>query len=60
LISAAMATTTPSSNAGICIPPTTMRTFSVPGSPAASGWVSAVTSAGSAAPGLFATPGLGQ
>lgn len=57
-VSAAQPTTgTPAT--GICIPSGAVRTFSTPGAPTY-GWLSAVTSAGSAAPGLFATPGFGQ
>ena len=44
---------------GLCLPAGAVRTFGMPGAPTL-GWVSAVTSAGSAAPGLFATPGFGQ
>jgi hypothetical protein len=41
--------------AGLCIPNGMTRAFTVVGS--SFGWVSAVTSAGAAAPGLLATPG---
>jgi hypothetical protein len=44
---------------GFCLPAGASRVISVPGSAPATGWLSAVTSAGTAAPGLFATPGLG-
>ena len=56
LVSASQPTT--SLAGGICIPPSGVKAFLVPGTPTY-GWVSAVTSAGSAAPGLFATPGYG-
>lgn len=42
---------------GACLPPSAARAFDTPGS---NGWLSAVTSAGAAAPGIFATPGYGQ
>jgi hypothetical protein len=55
-VAAAMPTTgTPSY--GACLPPSAARSFDTPGS---NGWLSAVTSAGAAAPGLLATPGYGQ
>lgn len=57
-VSAAQPTTgTPAT--GICLPAGAVRVFGTPGAPTL-GWLSAVTSAGSAAPGLFATPGFGQ
>lgn len=43
---------------GLCLPNGTMRWVSIKSS-SDFGWVSAVTSAGTAAPGLFATPGQG-
>ncbi len=55
---AASVPTTATPGLGLCIPAGQMRSLSNPGGNA--GWLSAVTSAGSAAPGLFATPGLGQ
>lgn len=55
---AAAVPTTGTPAAGLCIPAGTQRPLTVPGSNY--GWLSAVTSAGAAAPGLFATPGLGQ
>jgi len=42
---------------GACLPPSAARSFDTPGS---LGWLSAVTSAGAAAPGVIATPGYGQ
>jgi len=58
-VAAAMPTTgTPT--AGLCLPAGSQRTLAVRGSPPGNGWLSAVTSAGAAAPGLFVTPGLGQ
>lgn len=55
-VQAAMPTTaTPAF--GFCLPPSGYRSFDTPGS---NGWLSAVTSAGAAAPGLLATPGYGQ
>ena len=45
---------------GLCLPAGAQRPFSAPGSPSATGWLSAVTSAGAAAPGILATPGFGQ
>jgi len=42
---------------GACLPPSGYRSFDTPGS---NGWLSAVTSAGAAAPGVLATPGYGQ
>jgi len=56
-VQAAMPTTSVPA-AGLCLPSGQHRTLRVPGSNY--GWLSAVTSAGSAAPGLFATPGVGQ
>lgn len=50
--------TTGAPAAGLCLPPSAYRTFSNQGGNY--GWLSAVTSAGSAAPGVFATPGFGQ
>ena len=44
--------------AGLSLPAGTQRTLSAPGSNF--GWLSAVTSAGAAVPGLFVTPGYGQ
>lgn len=55
-VAAAMPTTAAPAP-GACLPPSASRAFSVPGS---NGWLSAVTSAGAAAPGLLATPGFGQ
>ena len=55
---AASVPTTGAPGLGLCLPAGTQRTLSVPGSNF--GWLSAVTSAGAAAPGLYATPGLGQ
>ena len=55
---AAAVPTTGAPGFGLCIPAGVQRTLNVPGSNF--GWLSAVTSAGAAAPGLFATPGLGQ
>ena len=49
--------TTGTPAAGMAIPAGQMRSVFIPGN--GNGWVSAVTSAGSAAPGLFATPGFG-
>jgi len=55
-VAAAMPTTgTPSF--GVCLPPSGFRSFDTPGT---NGWLSAVTSAGAAAPGVLATPGYGQ
>ena len=54
---AAAQPTTGTPIAGLCIPAGTARTITSPG---ANAWLSAVTSAGSASPGLFATPGFGQ
>jgi hypothetical protein len=55
----AAAPTTAVPASGLCLPAGTKHAFATPGSPAAVGWLSAVTSAGSAAPGIFATPGFG-
>lgn len=55
---AAAQPTTGTPATGTCIPAGATRAFSNPGSNF--GWLSAVTSAGTAAPGLFATPGFGQ
>lgn len=55
---AASVPTTSAPGFGLCIPAGVQRGLTVPGSNF--GWLSAVTSAGAAAPGLFATPGLGQ
>lgn len=44
---------------GLCLQSGKERTFTI-GATTASNWISAVTSAGTAAPGLFATPGFGQ
>ena len=41
----------------MCIPPSGSRAIGAPG---ANSWLAAMTSAGSAAPGLFATPGYGS
>lgn len=43
---------------GLCLPPGTDRPLSIP-TAITNCWISAVTSAGTAAPGLFATPGMG-
>ena len=55
---AAAVPTTGTPTAGLCLPAGQQRALSVPGFNF--GWLSAVTSAGSEAPGLFATPGSGQ
>lgn len=57
-VAAAAPTTQPSSNAGMCIPPGLMSPVSIAPSSALN-WISAVTSAGAAAPGLCVTPGFG-
>lgn len=44
---------------GMCLPNGASRTVFAPPNPDRC-WISAVTSAGTAAPGLFATPGFGQ
>jgi hypothetical protein len=53
-IAAAAPTTTTPAN-GLCLPNGAQRPFTTPG---ANGWLSAVTSAGVAAPGILATPGF--
>lgn len=55
-VAAAMPTTAAPA-LGACLPPSAARAFATPGS---NGWLSAVTSAGAAAPGVLATPGFGQ
>lgn len=55
-VAAAMPTTAAPA-LGACLPPSAARSFDTPG---IYGWLSAVTSAGAAAPGIFATPGYGQ
>ena len=57
-VAAAAPTTTVSSNGGMCIPAGRMVMTSIAPS-SAGNWISAVTSAGAAAPGLHATPGAG-
>lgn len=54
---AAAQPTTGTPAAGLCLPAGVQRVVSNPGTNF--GWLSAVTSAGSAAPGLFVTPGSG-
>jgi hypothetical protein len=54
-VSAAQPTTAQAA-AGLCLPSGVARPFSCPGTN--SGWLSAVTSAGAAAPGVLATPGF--
>ena len=49
--------TTATPSMGLCLPAGQQRALSNPGS---YGWLSAVTSAGAAVPGLYATPGVGQ
>lgn len=56
---AAAASTTALLSAGLCINPGVSKSFTIPGNPNLR-WLSAVTSGGVAAPGLFVTPGLGQ
>lgn len=56
-VAAAVPTTAPSSNAGMCIPPGIVSTVTIAPS-SARNWLSAVTSAGGPA-NLFATPGFG-
>lgn len=51
--------TTSTPNVGIPFPGGTARTFNLSANPT-NMWVSAVTSAGTAAPGLFVTGGFGQ
>ena len=58
LIAAAVPTTSIPS-AGLCLGPGSKQSFTIPGNPNLR-WLSAVTSGGVAAPGLFVTPGLGQ
>ena len=56
---AAAASTTSLPSAGLCLNPGVSKSITIPGNPNLR-WLSAVTSGGVAAPGLFVTPGLGQ